>query len=48
LISKRGSFRVKGDVIDIYLAYEDYALRIEYFGDEIERIYMIVPLTGEI
>lgn len=40
---KRGTFRVKGDTIDIHLAYADYALRIEFWGDEIERIRTIDP-----
>lgn len=40
---KRGTFRVKGDTVDIYLAYADYALRIEFWGDEIERIRAIDP-----
>lgn len=40
---KRGTFRVKGDTIDIYLAYADYALRIEFWGDEIETIRAIDP-----
>ncbi len=40
---KRGMFRVKGDTVDIYLAYADYALRIEFWGDEIERISSIDP-----
>jgi len=44
----RGHFRVKGDVVEIYPSYEDIALRIEYFGDEIERITKIDTLTGEI
>ena len=43
---KRGTFRVKGDTIDIYLAYADYALRIEFWGDEIERIRTIDPETN--
>jgi len=38
---KRGTFRVKGDTIDIYLAYTDYALRVEFWGDEIEKIRAI-------
>ncbi|MEJ6777579.1 MAG: excinuclease ABC subunit UvrB [Crocinitomicaceae bacterium] len=42
---ERGTFRVKGDTIDIYLAYADYALRIEFFGDEIESISAIDPKT---
>ena len=46
---KRGTFRVKGDTVDIYLAYADYALRIDFWGDEIERIATIDPeSTNEI
>lgn len=44
----RGTFRVKGDVVDIYPAGNDTAYRIEFFGDEIDRITQIDPLTGEI
>ena len=44
----RGKFRVRGDVLEIYPSYEDLALRIEFFGDEVERIVEIDPLTGEI
>lgn len=44
---ERGTFRVKGDTIDIYLAYADYALRIEFWGDEIESITSIDPKTGD-
>jgi excinuclease ABC subunit B len=44
---KRGMFRVKGDTIDIYLAYADYALRVEYWGDEIEAIHAIDPETAK-
>ena len=44
----RGTFRVKGDVVDIMPAGSDYAYRIEFFGDEIDRITTIEPLTGEI
>ncbi|HRP53819.1 MAG TPA: DEAD/DEAH box helicase family protein, partial [Fluviicola sp.] len=40
---KRGTFRVKGDTIDIFLAYADYALRVEFFGDEIDKIKTFVP-----
>ncbi len=44
----RGDFRVSGDVVDIYPAYyEEEALRVEFFGDEIERIYSFNPLTNE-
>lgn len=44
----RATFRVRGDVVDIYPASEELAYRIEFFGDEIERIIKIDPLTGEI
>jgi len=44
----RGIFRVKGDVLDVFLSYEDHALRVEYFGDEIENLSIIHPLTGEV
>jgi len=44
----RGRFRVRGDVIEVFPAYEDRAVRIELFGDEVERIHEIDPLTGEI
>ncbi|HLZ23148.1 MAG TPA: excinuclease ABC subunit UvrB [Ktedonobacterales bacterium] len=44
----RGKFRVRGDVLEIYPSYEDLAVRVEFFGDEIERIVEIDPLTGEI
>ena len=44
----RGTFRVHGDVVDVYPAGEELAYRIEFFGDELERILKIDPLTGEI
>ena len=44
---ERGKFRVRGDVIEIFPAYEQFAVRIEFFGDEIERISLIHPLSGE-
>ena len=44
----RGKFRVRGDVLEIYPSYEELAVRIEFFGDEIERIRQIDPLTGEL
>lgn len=44
----RGTFRVRGDVVDIFPASEEVAYRIEFFGDEIDRITRINPLTGEI
>ncbi len=43
---KRGTFRVKGDCVDIFLAYGDYACRVVFFGDEIESIETIDPVTG--
>lgn len=44
----RGTFRVKGDVVDVFPAGSDLAYRIEFFGDEVDRITQIDPLTGEI
>ena len=44
----RGTFRVRGDVVEIFPAYEEEALRIELFGDEIDKISIINTLTGEI
>ena len=44
----RSTFRVRGDVIDVFPAGEELAYRIEFFGDEVERITQIDPLTGEI
>lgn len=44
----RGIFRVRGDVVDIFPAGEEIAYRVEYFGDEIERITKLHPLTGEV
>jgi len=44
----RGKFRVRGDCVDIQPAYEEFAYRIEFFGDEIDRLAMINPTTGEI
>src|SRR5437667_2160176 len=44
----RGRFRVRGDVLVLFPAYEDVAVRIEFFGDEIERMTEIDPLTGEV
>ena len=43
---KRGTFRVKGDSVDIYLAYGDYGCRVVFFGDEIESIERIDPVSG--
>ena len=44
----RGSFRVRGDTLEIVPAYEEMALRIEFWGDEVERILEFDPLTGEV
>jgi excinuclease ABC subunit B len=44
----RGTFRVRGDTIEIFPVYEELAVRIEMFGDEIERVMTLHPLTGEI
>lgn len=44
----RGRFRVKGDTIDLALAYADYIVRIEFFGNEIDSIATIHPLTGQV
>ena len=44
----RGNFRVKGNKIDVYLAYEEIAIRIEFFDDEIESLKKIDPLTGKV
>jgi len=45
---RRGSFRVRGDIIEIYPTYEDQAYRIEMWGDQIDTLRQIDPLTGEI
>ena len=45
---RRGSFRVRGDIIEIYPTYEDNAYRIEMWGDQIDKLRQIDPLTGEI
>ena len=45
---ERGQFRVSGDTVDIYLAYADYALRIGFWGDEIEQISAIDPESGQV
>ena len=44
---KRGTFRVRGDTVDIYPAYEEFAYQIEFFGDEIDAVRLISPVTGE-
>ncbi|MFC3495591.1 excinuclease ABC subunit UvrB [Glycomyces rhizosphaerae] len=44
----RGTFRVRGDTIEIIPAYEELAIRIEMFGDEIDRLYYLHPITGDV
>ncbi|HZZ45984.1 MAG TPA: excinuclease ABC subunit UvrB [Pseudonocardia sp.] len=44
----RGTFRVRGDTVEIIPAYEELAIRIEFFGDEIEALYYLHPLTGDV
>jgi excinuclease ABC subunit B len=43
----RGTFRVRGDVVELYLSYESFAVRFEFFGDKIEKISYINPVSGE-
>jgi excinuclease ABC subunit B len=45
---QRGKFRVRGDVVELYPSYESFAIRLEFFGDQIERISYINPVSGEI
>ncbi|MEG0927793.1 MULTISPECIES: excinuclease ABC subunit UvrB [Chryseobacterium] len=45
---QRGTFRVKGDVIDVFPAYADNAIRVQFFGDEIEKIQSFDPVTGNV
>ena len=45
---RRGTFRVKGDTVDIIPAYEEVAVRVEFFGDEVDSVYYIHPLTGDV
>lgn len=44
----RGTFRVRGDTVEVIPAYEELAIRVEFFGDEIDTLYYLHPLTGEI
>jgi excinuclease ABC subunit B len=48
LAFSRGTFRVRGDTIEIFPVYEELAVRVEMFGDEVERLYYLHPLTGEV
>src|SRR5438552_3540168 len=45
---QRGTFRVRGDTMEIIPAYEELAIRVEFFGDEIEKLYYLHPLTGDV
>src|SRR5688572_3807479 len=47
-VFERGTFRVRGDTVEVYPAYEEQAVRIELWGDEVERISRFDPLTGEV
>ena len=44
----RGTFRVRGDTLEIIPAYEELAVRVEFFGDEVEKLYYLHPLTGDV
>ncbi len=44
----RGTFRVRGDTLEVFPVYEELAIRIEFFGDEIERLMTLHPVTGEV
>ncbi len=44
----RGTFRVRGDTVEVIPAYEELAVRVEFFGDEVESVYFLHPLTGEV
>src|SRR4029453_534404 len=48
LAFNRGTFRVRGDTVEIIPAYEELAIRIEFFGDQIEALYYLHPLTGDV
>lgn len=48
MVAERARFRARGDVVEIYPAYEERIIRVEFFGDEIERLSIVNPTTGEI
>jgi len=48
LVLEPGTFRVRGDVVDVFPIYDEHPIRIEFFGDEVEKIYIFNLLTGEI
>ena len=45
---ERGNFRVRGDILDIFPSYEEFAYKVEFYGDKVEKIRLVNPLTGEI
>ncbi|TCO23300.1 excinuclease ABC subunit B [Kribbella steppae] len=48
LAGTRGTFRVRGDTLEVFPVYQELAVRVEFFGDEIERVMTLHPLTGEV
>ena len=48
LAGTRGTFRVRGDTLEVFPVYQEHAIRVEFFGDEIERLMTLHPLTGEV
>jgi excinuclease ABC subunit B len=48
LAFSRGTFRVRGDTLEVFPVYEEHAIRVEFFGDEIERLMTLHPVTGEV
>ncbi len=48
LAGTRGTFRVRGDTLEVFPMYEELAVRVEFFGDEIERLYTLHPVSGEV
>src|SRR5215470_2055109 len=44
----RGTFRVRGDTLELFPVYEEHAVRVEFFGDEVERLMTLHPVTGEV
>jgi excinuclease ABC subunit B len=48
MAGSRGTFRVRGDTLEVFPVYEEHAVRVEFFGDEIERLMTLHPLSGEV
>ena len=48
LAASRGTFRVRGDTLEVFPMYEEHAVRVEFFGDEIEALSTMHPVTGEV